>query len=145
MEIRCRIGFGADPEIVAVVCHGSAAAPAPPDEAQALLDRTNFALSVSPNNQRMRGALNYRAANHEAAIADLNQSALVVPSRAWDLLFLAMAHSQLGMAMKRNDHSIERWIGLNLPIERRKSDLITPGLVGGNLSKSTTSRAKRAT
>jgi hypothetical protein len=74
----------------------------------------NFALSASPNNPRVRGALNYRAGNHEAAIADLNQSALVVPSRAWDLLFLAMAHSQLGHGdrPKRSFHRAPDWIEL---------------------------------
>jgi tetratricopeptide (TPR) repeat protein len=86
------------PGIVAHVCQVCAAAPASPDEAQALLEMAKFAVTAHPNNPRVRGALNYRAANYEAAIADLNESASDFPRRAWDWLFLAMAQYKLGQA-----------------------------------------------
>jgi serine/threonine protein kinase/tetratricopeptide (TPR) repeat protein len=84
--------------IVGHVCQISAAAPASPDEAQALLEMAKVAVTAQPQLPRLRGALNYRAANYEAAIADLNKSASVYPRRAWDWLFLAMAQYKLGQA-----------------------------------------------
>ena len=55
-----------------------------------------FAISPDPSNLRIRGAANYRAGKYASAIADLNESAKVFTRRAWDWLFLAMAHYQLG-------------------------------------------------
>jgi serine/threonine protein kinase/Flp pilus assembly protein TadD len=100
------------PGIVGHVCRVCAAAPASPDEAQSLLEMAKFAVTAQPNNPRLRGALNYRAANYEAAIADLNKSASVYPRRAWDWLFLAMAQYKLGQAneAKRSLNQAEAWI-----------------------------------
>jgi tetratricopeptide (TPR) repeat protein len=100
------------PEIVRHVCYISAAVPATPNEAQALLEMAKFATAATPNNPRVRGAINYRAGNFEAAIADLEQSALVYPRRAWDWLFLAMAHHNLGHAeqAQRSFRNAVEWI-----------------------------------
>jgi serine/threonine protein kinase/Flp pilus assembly protein TadD len=84
--------------IIGHVCQISAAAPASPDEAQSLFEMAKFAVTAHPQLPRVRGVWNYRTANYEAAIADLNKSALVYPRRAWDWLFLAMAQYKLGQA-----------------------------------------------
>jgi hypothetical protein len=89
---------GRDPGIVAHLLHVSAAKPTTPEEAQALLEMANFTVTAHQMNLRVRGALNYRAGRYEAAIADIDQAALVVPMRAWDWLFLAMAHHKVGHA-----------------------------------------------
>ena len=54
----------------------------------------------------------YRTGSYEAAIADLDHSALVYPRRAWDWLFLAMAHHKLGYAeqAQRALRNAEEWI-----------------------------------
>jgi tetratricopeptide (TPR) repeat protein len=53
-----------------------------------------------PGNQRIheriRGAIFYRAGKYEAALQALERAAKVYPRRAWDWLFLAMTHHQLG-------------------------------------------------
>jgi tetratricopeptide (TPR) repeat protein len=72
--------------------------PSPEEETQTMLRLANFAIGATPSNPRIRGAVNYRAGNYEAAIADLNRSSLVFARRAWDWLFLAMAHHKLGHA-----------------------------------------------
>jgi serine/threonine protein kinase/tetratricopeptide (TPR) repeat protein len=80
------------------VTYASAVAPATPEEAEALLAMANVAVAATPTNPRVRGAVNFRAGRFEAAIADLEQSARVYPRRAWDWLFLAMAHQKLDHA-----------------------------------------------
>jgi tetratricopeptide (TPR) repeat protein len=85
-----------DAEIVAHVLHVSSVVPAAPDEAQALLEMANFAASAHPRNLRLRGAVNFRAGHYVAAIADIDEASQVVPMRAWDWLFLAMAHYKAG-------------------------------------------------
>jgi hypothetical protein len=55
-----------------------------------------FSVSQSKKGPRLRGAMNFRTGNYEAAIADFNQSMTVFPRRAWDWLFLAMSHQKLG-------------------------------------------------
>jgi Flp pilus assembly protein TadD len=74
----------------------SAALPATPEEAETLLHMAEFAVRRWPKNPRLRGAMNFRTGNYEAAIADFNQSMTVFPRRAWDWLFLAMSHQKLG-------------------------------------------------
>ena len=71
-----------------------------------------FAVAAQPQLPRVRGALNYRAGNFEAAIADFNKSASVYPRRAWDWLFLAMAQYKLGQAddAKRSLTQAVDWI-----------------------------------
>jgi tetratricopeptide (TPR) repeat protein len=100
------------PDIVRHVCYISAIVPATPDEAQALLEMAKFATAPTPNNPRVRGAIFYRAGSYEAAIADLEQSARVYPRRAWDWLFLAMAHQKLGHGeqAQRSFRNAVEWI-----------------------------------
>ncbi len=82
--------------MVGHVCYVSAALPATPEEAQALLKMADFAASKAEQNRRLRGAMNFRAGRYEAAIADFNRAMTVFPRRAWDWLFLAMSHQKLG-------------------------------------------------
>ena len=84
--------------IVGHVCYVSAALPATPEEAQALMNMAEFAASRAEQNRRLRGAMNFRAGHYEAAIADFNRAMTVFPRRAWDWLFLAMSHQKLGQA-----------------------------------------------
>jgi serine/threonine protein kinase/tetratricopeptide (TPR) repeat protein len=100
------------PEIVRHVCYISAVVPSTPDEAQALLEMAKFATAATPNNPRVRGAIYYRVGRYDAAIADLEQSALVYPRRAWDWFFLAMAHHKLGHAeqAQRSFRNAVEWI-----------------------------------
>jgi tetratricopeptide (TPR) repeat protein len=51
-------------------------------------------------NARLLGAALYRAGQYEAAIEPLNQG----QSRAWDHLFLAMAHQRLGRTEKAREY-----------------------------------------
>ncbi len=82
--------------VVGHVCYVSAAVPATPEEAQALLKMADFAASRAEQNRRLRGAMNFRAGHYEAAIADFNRAMTIFPRRAWDWLFLAMSHQKLG-------------------------------------------------
>jgi len=101
-----------DPWVARHLCYCSSAAPAAPEEAEAFLRLAEFGVSGSPVNVRIRGAMYYRAGRYEAAIADLNQSSLVFPQRAWDWLFLAMAHHKLGHAAEaqRSLTKAQAWI-----------------------------------
>jgi tetratricopeptide (TPR) repeat protein len=87
---------GTNPIIVGHMCYVSAALPATPEEAEALLRMAEFAVSASPKQARLRGAMNFRTGHYEAAIADFEQAMTVFPRRAWDWLFLAMSHQKLG-------------------------------------------------
>ena len=102
------------PGVVSHFCYISAVEPATPEEAAAFLSLLEFAVSETPRNPRIRGAMRYRAGQYEGSIADLNQSALVLSRRGWDWLFLAMAHHKLGqvqeakMCLKKADEWIEQ-------------------------------------
>ena len=76
--------FRDDTNLVMVghVSYASAAAPATPEEAQALLKMADFAASKAEQNRRLRGAMNFRAGHYEAAIADFNRAMTVFPRRA---------------------------------------------------------------
>jgi serine/threonine protein kinase/tetratricopeptide (TPR) repeat protein len=95
------------------LCYISAVEPATPEEAEEFLKLAEFGVSATPGNPRIRGAMNYRAGRFEAAINDLNLSAPVFPRRAWDWLFLAMAHQQLGHTeeARKNLKQAVEWIG----------------------------------
>jgi serine/threonine protein kinase/Tfp pilus assembly protein PilF len=101
-----------DTWVASHLSHVCAAVPAEPEEAEALLRLANFGASGNPANPRVRGAVNYRAGKYQAAIADFDQSAPVSPRRAWDWLFLAMAHYKLGHAeeAKSSLKKAEDWI-----------------------------------
>jgi serine/threonine protein kinase/Tfp pilus assembly protein PilF len=101
-----------DSSVATHLCYVCAAVPAEPDEAEALLRFAEFAVIGTPFNPRIRGAMNYRAGKYEAAIADLDRSASIFPRRAWDWLFLAMAHDKLGHTeeAKNSLKNAEAWI-----------------------------------
>jgi tetratricopeptide (TPR) repeat protein len=80
------------------VCYACAIAPMEPAEADAFLRLANVAIEDTAGNPRIRAAMNYRAGLYDATIADLNRSVIVYPRRAWDWLFLAMAHYRVGQA-----------------------------------------------
>jgi serine/threonine protein kinase/Flp pilus assembly protein TadD len=96
------------------LCYISVVMPFQPEEADDLLRLAELAVSARPENPRVRGAINYRAGRYEATIADLTRSAIVYHRRAWDWLFLAMAHHKLGhadearKALKEADEWVER-------------------------------------
>jgi tetratricopeptide (TPR) repeat protein len=87
-----------DPGIVAHLLHVCAVAPATLDESQVLLEMANFTVPAHLMNLRVRGALNYRTGHYVAAIADFERAAVIIPMRAWDWLFLAMAQHKAGHA-----------------------------------------------
>ena len=103
-----------NPFAVMHLCYVSAVVPASSQEAAEFLRLSEFAVSATPRNPRIRGAMKFRAGHYEASIADLNQSALVFSRRGWDWLFLAMAHHELGQVdeakkcLKKADEWIEQ-------------------------------------
>ena len=101
-----------EPRAASSICYIGAVLPATPDEADALLRLAELAVSASPENPRVRGAMNYRAGRYEAAVTDLTRSASVFPRRGWDWLFLAMAHHKLGHAdeARRSLQEAANWI-----------------------------------
>jgi serine/threonine protein kinase/tetratricopeptide (TPR) repeat protein len=101
-----------DTSVASHLSHVCAAVPSEPEEAEALLRLAEFAVSVTPANPRVRGAMNYRAGKYQAAIADFDKSAPVSPRRAWDWLFLAMAHYKLRHIdeAKKSLKKAEDWI-----------------------------------
>ena len=114
------------------LCYCCVAVPAEPEEAEAMIRLAECGLVSRPIPARISGALNYRAGRYEAAIADLEKSSLSFPRRAWDWLFLAMAHHKLGHAeeakkcLKQATEWIEdtnrseltnSWIGWSEPVE----------------------------
>jgi tetratricopeptide (TPR) repeat protein len=98
--------------VAAHLSYVCAAVPAEPEEAEALLRFADVSVLGAPVQPRIRGAMNYRAGRYEAAIADLDRSALGFRRRAWDWLFLAMAHYKLGHAdeAKKALKKAEEWI-----------------------------------
>ena len=101
-----------DTWVASHLSHACAAVPSEPEEAEALLRLAEFGVSGTPGNPRVRGAMNYRAGKYHAAIADFDQSAPVSPRRAWDWLFVAMAHYKLGHIdeAKKSLKKAEDWI-----------------------------------
>jgi tetratricopeptide (TPR) repeat protein len=102
-----------DPWVANHLCTVCAALPAEPNEAEAMLRLAEIGAKGSPGNLRVRGAINYRAGKYEAAIADFERAAPIVPRRGWDWLFLAMAHHKLGH-LEQAKNCLERaetWIG----------------------------------
>jgi tetratricopeptide (TPR) repeat protein len=110
--ILTQFGGTKDSSIATHLCHICATLPAEPAEAEAMLRFAEFAVTGTPGNPRVRGAMNYRAGRYEATIADFDRSAPVFPQRAWDRLFLAMAHYRLGHTVeaKRSLNEAEEWI-----------------------------------
>jgi serine/threonine protein kinase/tetratricopeptide (TPR) repeat protein len=111
-QILARFGGTKDASMATHLCYILVPLPAEPAEAEAMLQFAEFAVSGTPSNPRVRGAMNYRAGRYEAAIADFDRSAPVFPRRAWDRLFLAMAHYKLGHTVeaKRFLNEAEEWI-----------------------------------
>jgi serine/threonine protein kinase/tetratricopeptide (TPR) repeat protein len=111
-RILARFGDTKDSGVATHLSYICAALPAEPAEAEAMLRYAEFAVSSTPYNPRVRGAMNYRAGRSQAAIADFDRSAPVFPRRAWDWLFLAMAHYKLGQTAdaKRFLSEAEEWI-----------------------------------
>lgn len=87
--------------------------PARCDEAETMLRLAQFGVLGTPANPRVRAAAHYRAGKYQAAIRDLNESAKVFPSRAWDWLFLAMSQHHLGQSddARQSLKKAEDWIG----------------------------------
>jgi eukaryotic-like serine/threonine-protein kinase len=98
--------------IASHLCYIGVVEPADSDEAATLFRMAEFAVSAAPGNPRIRGAIHYRAGRYAAALDDLARSAAVFPRRAWDWLFLAMAHQQLGHAdeARKNLKQAQEWI-----------------------------------
>jgi serine/threonine protein kinase len=94
-EIVARFRDLTNRDAVAHVCYICAATPSKAEQAAILLRMADVAVRGS-NIPRIRGAMNYRAGHHAAAIADLNQALLVFQPRGWDWLFLGMAQQKLG-------------------------------------------------
>ena len=90
--------------IASHLCYIGALLPVEPDEAAALSRMADFAVRATPGNPRIRGAIHYRVGRYRAAIDDLDRSAAAIPRRAWDWLFLAMAHQQLGHREEARKH-----------------------------------------
>ncbi|HWE38890.1 MAG TPA: tetratricopeptide repeat protein [Isosphaeraceae bacterium] len=111
-EIILRFGDTQAAWIASHLCYIGAVGPAEPDEAAALFRMAEFAVAAAPGNPRIRGAIHYRAGRYAAALDDLERSAAVFPRRAWDWLFLAMAHQQLGHAdeARKNLRQAQEWL-----------------------------------
>jgi serine/threonine protein kinase/Flp pilus assembly protein TadD len=101
-----------NPSAVGHVCYISVVLPAAPNEAESLLQMAEFAVTRSPKNPRLRGAMNYRNGLYEAALADFEQAMTVFPRRAWDWLFIAMSHQKLGQSAEARKAvaEAENWI-----------------------------------
>jgi tetratricopeptide (TPR) repeat protein len=121
-EILARFAKTQLPATASHLLYVSVVLPAQPDEAETMIRMGNFVISANPSNTRIRGAANYRAGKYALAIADLDESAKVLNRRAWDWLFLAMAHYQLGHVdeAKQCMKTAIEWI-----------DLTNPSRVGG--------------
>ena len=77
------------------LCYISVVAPMTTEESAAFLHLARTAVGSTPRNPRVRGAMEFRAGHYAACIADLEKSSRVFTRRAWDWLFLAMAHQKL--------------------------------------------------
>ncbi len=113
-EILARFANTQSPAAASHLLYVSIVLPARADEAETMIRMGNFSISPNPSNPRIRGAANYRAGKYALAIADLNESAKVFNRRAWDWLFLAMAHYQLGHVDEARQclNSAIEWIDL---------------------------------
>jgi tetratricopeptide (TPR) repeat protein len=125
-EILSRFAKTQSPGIASHLLYVSVVLPARADEAETMIDMGNLGISASPGNPRVRGAANFRAGKYAFAIADLNESAKVFPCRAWDWLFLSMAHHHLGHAdeAKQCMKKATEWI--DLANQNRTGGLASP-------------------
>ncbi|HMF13901.1 MAG TPA: tetratricopeptide repeat protein, partial [Gemmataceae bacterium] len=80
------------------------AAPAQVEERNLLVRLGELAVDAFPGNERVLGAAHYRADQYETAVRDFEKAAKPFRPRAWDWLFLAMAHYHLGHAEEANQY-----------------------------------------
>jgi tetratricopeptide (TPR) repeat protein len=111
-EILARFGGTMIPAAANHVVYICLVTPTTEVEAQTLSRWGQFALSLTPEIPRARGAAFYRAGHYDAAVRDFTQASKVVPPRAWDSLFLAMAHHKLGHNQESREclKKAEAWV-----------------------------------
>jgi serine/threonine protein kinase/Flp pilus assembly protein TadD len=80
------------------------AAPAQVEESNLLVRLGELAVDVFPGNARVLGAAHYRAGQYDTAVHDFEKAAKLFRPRAWDWLFLAMAHHHLGHVEAANQY-----------------------------------------
>jgi eukaryotic-like serine/threonine-protein kinase len=125
-----RFGASPHPGEASQVLYISVVAPAPAEEQAVLVQLSKRAFQYGPNNGRIVGAALLRAGQYEDAIRTFDVAEATFPRRAWDWLFLAIAHHQLGHAdqarhcLQKADEMAEQanrasnvWIGWQEPVE----------------------------
>jgi tetratricopeptide (TPR) repeat protein len=96
-EMLSRFGQTNEPEEAARVVYTCLPKPDAIEDTAALIRVARVASTTEPGGERVVGAALYRAGDFDAAIEQFNASALSGYSRrAWDHVFLAMTHHQLG-------------------------------------------------
>jgi tetratricopeptide (TPR) repeat protein len=98
-EMLKRFGKTSDPEVADRMLYAFLPEAGAVEDAAALLPLGELAGTREKNARVLGGAL-YRAGNYEAAIPRLEEG----QGRAWDHLFLAMAHHRLGRAERARDY-----------------------------------------
>ncbi len=81
-------------------------------EAETLVRWGHLAVRLTPDNPRARGAAFFRFGDYESAVRDLTEASKKFPPRAWDSLFLAMAHQKLGHSEEARESlkKAEEWV-----------------------------------
>jgi tetratricopeptide (TPR) repeat protein len=93
-----RFGKTTSPGIASHVLYSCVLAPAAGANSALLVRLGKLAVPTFAGNERILGAALYRAGEYDAAVQCLDKGGKSFTPRAWDFLFLAMAHHQLGHA-----------------------------------------------
>jgi WD40 repeat protein/serine/threonine protein kinase len=97
-EIVKRFARSSDAGAVSHVLYISVALPITDRESGELVHMGEVAAPIFAGNERVLGAALYRAGKHQAALRTMQRASKRFAPRAWDWLFQAMAHHQLGHA-----------------------------------------------
>jgi tetratricopeptide (TPR) repeat protein len=87
-----RFGATKNPDVANRLCYASVPVPDALTDLKRLIPLAEIAAMLGPGNVRILGAVRFRVGDYENAIKCLEGTIKTQPPRAWDWLFLAMAH-----------------------------------------------------
>jgi hypothetical protein len=126
-----RFGATGSPNVADRILYAVLPVPARPEDGPQLLRLGKLAAPLWTGNLRALAAAQYRVGQYEDAIRTFDEVVRVRTLRAWDWLFLAMAHSRLNHAeeSRRFLTQADQWIATAEALDQAKKT--GPGSYGG--------------
>jgi WD40 repeat protein/serine/threonine protein kinase/tetratricopeptide (TPR) repeat protein len=111
-EMLGRFAKSGDRNVASHVLYIAVALPAAEGQVDTLVRLGERGARAFRGNERVLGAALHRAGNYQAALQEFEQAARGFAPRAWDWLFQAMAHYQLGQVVEARQclDRASRWI-----------------------------------